>query len=316
VNEASPKPLWRRLGASVLRIALAVLPALVLIQGFMYVRQDQMIFFRQPLADEMRRIVHKIRPDAEEIELKTADGHRLHGWFVRNNAGGSRAPALIYFGGNAEEVSGLALAAGELRGVSFVLFNYRGYGRSEGDPGESALFSEALAIYDLIAARPDVDKQRIVAMGRSLGSGVATYLASQRPVAAVVLVTPYDSMTAVAQAKYPFILVDLLLKHPFDSAKRARSIDVPLLALIAGADTVIPPRHAERLAAAWRGPVTSIVIEGADHNEIEFDARYWRSLRDFLTKNLAIGQKVSRLERVRTCAAAQDPACRASVVLA
>jgi fermentation-respiration switch protein FrsA (DUF1100 family) len=288
VNVATPKPLWRRLGASILRIALAVL---VLLQVYIYAMQDRMIFFPQPLADDMRRAVHKARPDAEEIELKTADGHRLHGWFVRNNDGASKAPALIYFGGNAEEVSGLALDAGELRGVSFALFNYRSYGRSDGDPTESALFSDALAIYDLVAARPAVNKQRIVAMGRSLGSGVATYLASQRPLAAVVLVTPYDSMTAVARAKYPFVLVDLLLKHPFDSVSRARSIDAPLLALIAGADTVIPPRHAERLAAAWRGPVTSIVLEGAEHNDIDFHARYWSSMRDFLTKNSVLGQK-------------------------
>jgi pimeloyl-ACP methyl ester carboxylesterase len=72
-----------------------------------------------------------------------------------------------------------------LRGVSFALFNYRGYGKSEGEPSESALFRDALEIYDLIAARSAVDKQRIVAMGRSLGSGVAAFLASQRPVAAV-----------------------------------------------------------------------------------------------------------------------------------
>ena len=268
------------------RVALSVLVAgLALIQVYVYSIQDGMIFFPQPLGDGMRRIVHKARPDAEEIELKTADGHRLHGWFVRNHDGASLAPALIYFGGNAEEVSGIALQAREFCGVSLALFNYRGYGRSDGHPSESALFSDALAIYDLVAARPAVDRKRIVAFGRSLGSGVATYLASQRPLAAVVLVTPYDSMTAVARAKYPFVLADLLLKHPFDSISRARSIDAPLLALIAGADTIIPPVHAKRLAAAWRGPVTSIVIEGAGHNDVDSDPRYWSSLRDFLQRN-------------------------------
>lgn len=288
MREGAPRPLWKRLGSSALRIALAVL---VLLQVYLYAAQDRMIFFPQPLDDDMRSIVRKARPDAEEIALTTADGHRLHGWFVRNSDGAPDAPALIYFGGNAEEVSGLALEANELRGISFALFNYRGYGRSDGDPSESALFSDAVAIYDLVASRPAVDRQRIVAMGRSLGSGVATYLASQRPLAAVVLVTPYDSMTAVARAKYPFVLVDLLLRHPFDSVSRAHTIDTPLLALIAGADTVIPPRHAEHLAAAWRGPVTSIVLEGAEHNDIDSHARYWPSMRDFLRQNAVLGQK-------------------------
>ena len=288
MKEAAPKPLlWRRLGSSTLRIALAVL---VLLQAYIYATQDGMIFFPQPLSEDVQGMVRQARRDAEEITLTTTDGNRLRGWFVRNSNAPS-APALIYFGGNAEEVSGLALEADELRGISFVLINYRGYGKSDGAPGESALFRDALAIYDLIAARTGVDRKRIVAMGRSLGSGVATYLASQRPLAAVVLVTPYDSMTAVARAKYPFVLVDLLLRHPFDSVSRARSVDAPLLALIGGADTVIPPRHAEHLAAAWRGPVTSITLKDADHNDIEIHPRYWPSMRDFLKRNGVLNQK-------------------------
>ena len=254
----------------------------MLVQVYLYLAQDSMIFFPQPLAESMRALVHKERPDAEELMLATADGNRLHGWFVRNSKDTTEAPALIYFGGNAEEVSGFALEANELPGVSFALFNYRGYGKSDGDPSEQALFRDALAVYDAVAVRPGVDRKRIVVMGRSLGSGVATYLASQRPVAAVVLVTPYDSLSAVARAKYPFVLVDLLLKHPFDSLGRAPAINAPLLALIAGADSIIPPRHAETLVKAWRGPVTSVVFERADHNDISAHARYWLTVREFL----------------------------------
>ena len=274
----------KRFMYSAARILLA---ALVLVQVFLYAMQDRMIFLRQPLAEELRGLVHKLRPDAEEMVLATADGHRLHGWFVRNGEGKADAPALIYFGGNAEEVSGFALEANELPGVSFALFNYRGYGRSEGDPSEQALFSDSLAIYDAVAARPGVDRKRIVVMGRSLGSGVATYLASQRPVSAVVLVTPYDSLTAVARAKYPFVLVELLLKHPFDSLGRAPAIDAPLLALIAEADSIVPPSHAAALVKAWRGPVTSVVLERADHNDITAHARYWLTVREFLRRSSA-----------------------------
>jgi hypothetical protein len=270
---------WKRLAYSALRIGVATL---VLVQVYLYLAQDSMIFFPQPLAESRRALVHKERPDAEEIVLATADGHRLHGWFVRNSKDTTDAPALIYFGGNGEEVSGFALEANELPGVSFALFNYRGYGKSAGDPSEQALFSDALAIYDAVAARPGVDRKRIAVMGRSLGSGVATYLASQRPVAAVVLVTPFDSVAAIARARYPFVLVDLLLKHPFDSLGRAPTIDAPLLALIAGADSVIPRHHGETLAKAWRGPVTSVVFERADHGSISSDARYWLTVRYFL----------------------------------
>jgi fermentation-respiration switch protein FrsA (DUF1100 family) len=271
----------KRLAYSALRIGIA---ALVLIHVYLYVMQDRMIFYPQPLAESKRALLHKARPHAEEMVLATADGHRLHGWFVRNSKDTTDAPALIYFGGNAEEVSAFPLDANELPGVSFALFNYRGYGKSDGDPSEQALFSDALAIYDAVAARPGVDRKRIAVMGRSLGSGVATYLASQRPVSAVVLVTPFDSVAAIARAQYPFVLVDLLLKHPFDSLGRAPAIEAPLLALIAGADSIIPPRHAERLVRAWRGPVTSVVFERADHNDISSDPRYWSTIRGFLKK--------------------------------
>ena len=285
-SEREARALGRRLSFAVLSIAFVVIVSLMV---YLYVAQDRMIFLPRPLGEDVRSIVHKARPDAEEISLPTADGHRLHGWFVRNSDT-PLSPAVIYFGGNAEEVSGFALKAQELRGLSFALFNYRGYGRSEGSPSEAALFDDALAIYDFVGARPGVDRKHIVAFGRSLGSGVATYLASQRPLAAVILVTPYDSLSAVAQARYPYVIVDLLLKHPFDSVTRARAINAPLLALIAGADTVIPPRHAQRLASAWRGPVTSLVFEGAQHNDIDTDARYWQSIREFLKQTAVLAR--------------------------
>jgi fermentation-respiration switch protein FrsA (DUF1100 family) len=86
----------------------------------------------------------------------------------------------------------------------------------------------------------------------------------------------------IARAKYPFVLVDLPLKHPFDSLGGAPTINAPLLALIAGADSVIPHQHAEHLAKAWRGPVTSVLFERADHNDITPHARYWLTVREFL----------------------------------
>ena len=265
--------------ASTVRLAIA---AFVLLHLYLYLAQDSMIFFPQPLDDDMRARVTKRQPRAEEIMLATADGHRLQGWFVRSAAGSGDAPVLIYFGGNAEEVSGFTMEARELPGISLALFNYRGYGRSDGVPSEQALFADAVTIYDAIAVRPGVDRKHIIAMGRSLGSGVATHLATRRPLSAVVLVTPYDSIAAVARAKYPFALVDVLLKHPFDSLALAPKIAVPMLALIAERDSVIAPAHAMTLLKAWRGPVTPVVIERADHNDISSHPRYWPAVRDFL----------------------------------
>src|SRR5262249_37557102 len=128
----------------------------------------------------------------------------------------------------------------------------------------------------------DVDARRIVVMGRSLGSGVAIWLASQRPLAGLVLVTPFDSITAVAQRHYPYLPVRWLLRPPFDSLSRARAIAAPTPTLIAGRDAVIPPAHAERLRERWSGPRQWIEFPDADHDSIAVEPGYWPAITAFL----------------------------------
>ena len=264
--------------ASIARIALAVFVALPFV---LYFSQDRLIFQLQPMNELARATVKKALPQAQEIWIRAADGTRLHGWLA-GVKGAQRAPAIIYFGGNAEEVSGVLLDAPAVAGVAFFAVNYRGYGLSEGTPSEAALFADALAVYDQIAARPDVDPARIIAFGRSLGSGVATYLAANRPVCGAILVTPYDSVTAVAQSKYPLMPIRWILKHPFDSQSRAPGIKVPALILAAADDTLIPPVHAERLHASWGGPKRIVTLRGVDHDTVDSHADYWPQIRGHL----------------------------------
>lgn len=243
----------------------------------MYWKQDELIFYPQPLD----RAGLGDLPRSEAFDLDTADGTRLRGWFVRADAP-APAPLLIYFGGNAEEVSWVLPEVARVRGWSALVVNYRGYGASGGAPSERALFADALALYDRGIARPDVDRTRVVAMGRSLGTGVAVWLASQRPVAGTVLVSPYDSLIAIAQKVYPFLPVGLLLKHRFDSLSRASAIHAPLLALAASRDTLIPPASSRRLVQSWGGPARLEILEGRDHNDIHGHPLYWTTISDFL----------------------------------
>jgi hypothetical protein len=164
----------------------------------------------------------------------------------------------------------------------FLLVNFRGYGRSEGQPGERALFADALRLHDWASARPDVDAARIAVMGRSLGSGVAVHLAAERPLAGVVLVTPFDSLTAVAQHHYPWLPVRWMLRHPFDSLSRAPRLQAPLLCLAAGSDRIIPSSHSARLYAAWGGPKRWIEFPAADHDSVATEPGYWPAIAEFL----------------------------------
>lgn len=258
--------------ASLLKIFLAVAIGVPLLA---WLFQERMLFFPRPVESRPAP-----RPDLEDVTLAAADGTRLRGWLARG--AGTPAPLVVYFGGNAEEVSWLTEVSDQFAGWSLLLVNFRGYGESEGRPGEKELLGDALAILDYAERRPDVDPRRIVAMGRSLGSGVAVHLAAHRPLRGVILVSPYDSIVEVAKRHYPFLPVSLLLRHRFDSLARAPRIEAPLLCLVATEDRVIPIPHSRALFEAWRGSKTWREVPRASHDSISGEPEYWRSIAEFL----------------------------------
>jgi uncharacterized protein len=244
-----------------------------------YFYQDHLLFFPPPPADP----AHYARlPGVEAVELAKADSVKLRGYLVLPNAPPPYS-LMIYFGGNAEEISPMVAQARHFPGFALLVINYRGYGASEGKPSERAFNSDALAIYDYAVARTGFNAQRVYAMGRSLGSGVAVALADQRPLAGVVLVTPYDSMVAIAHVHYRWLPASLLLKHRFDSLSRAPAIHAPLLMLTAGDDVVIPLARSDALFAAWAGAKSRLAIAGADHNSIDAYPAYWSAITGFLS---------------------------------
>ena len=266
---------------TVLRMLYLGIAVFIALCAVLYLMQERLIFLRQPLPDS---VLHATRalPDTTEIELRSGDGTRLHGWLRHNPQATPPHGLLIYFGGNAEEISGHIHDAQAFAPWSVAAFNYRGYGRSEGRPSETAVVADALAIHDHLARREDIDPTRIVVFGRSLGSGVAVPLADARPVRAVVLVSPYDSLRSLARKQYPFIPVSLLLKHPFDSLARAPGIDTPVLIVAGERDRLIPPAFSRRLHDAWAGPKRWTLIADADHNDIHARPGYWSAIHDFL----------------------------------
>jgi hypothetical protein len=261
---------------SLVKIAGAVAVGLPLV---VYLAQDSLIFYRQPLSDARRAEVARRFPAVKEIFLDTADGTRLHAWHLPGTG-----PAVLYFGGNAEEVSWMLDELAASPSGSWFLMDYRGYGASEGAPSERALVADAKLLHDHAVRLPGVDARRVYAFGRSLGSGVAVALAAERPLAGVILVTPFDSLAAVAKRYYWYLPVDLMLKHRFDSIGLAPAQRAPLLCLIAPRDEVIPAVHAERLFAAWGGPRRKVVLEDAGHNTSDAHPLFWPAIRDFLAR--------------------------------
>lgn len=254
---------------------IVVAGILVAINAAAWLAQDRLIFFPQPVASTTH-----LPARAAPLTVVAADGIKLRGWIVEGSA--TPAPTILYFGGNAEEVSWTLADTRWPREWTIIALNYRGYGASEGSPGERELKSDALALYDAVAARDGIDRKRIVAFGRSLGTAVATHVAAERPIAGVVLASPYDSLAAIGNHHYPWLPVSLLLRHRFDAQRDAHRVSVPLLAIVAAADTIIPVERSRALFEAWAGPKRWLAVADADHDSVGGASAFWVGVADFL----------------------------------
>lgn len=240
-------------------LGFAAIAALVYlgICALLFMAQRSLIYFPHPLAPGR----------TATLSLPVEDGALL---VTARPRPGPRA--LLYFGGNAEDVSfslpGLAAAFPD---HALYLLHYRGYGGSAGKPSEAALFADALALFDRFRS----EHRDIVVVGRSLGSGVAVYLASRRPVARLVLVTPYESLQDLAQRQFPYLPVRWLLLDKFESGKYAARVTAPTLLIAAERDEIIPRASTESLATRFRPGVAALrYVPGAGHNTISDRPEY------------------------------------------
>jgi len=180
--------------------------------------------------------------------------------------------AVVYFGGNAEDVNfSLPSLAAVFPAHAIYLMHYRGYGGSSGKPSEDALVADSLALFDRVSsAHPNV-----VVIGRSLGSGIAVHLASLRPAARLILVTPYDCLVGLAESHYPYLPIRWLLLDKFESRRYAAQVTAPTLVVAAERDEVIPRTSTEALYARFHAGVATLkVVAGASHNTISESPEY------------------------------------------
>ncbi|MBL0728727.1 alpha/beta hydrolase [Piscinibacter sp. HJYY11] len=186
------------------------------------------------------------------------------------------AQAVVYFGGNGEDVTqNLAPLAQAFPQHALYLLHYRGYGRSTGKPTEADIAADALALFDQVRQQ----HPQVTVIGRSLGSGVATRLASQRPAARLVLITPYDSIEDIAAAQFRLFPVRWLLIDKYASWRYAPQVQAPTTVLMAEHDEVIPRSSTEQLMTRFAaGRATLHLVPGTGHNDISFAPGYDRLL--------------------------------------
>jgi uncharacterized protein len=201
------------------------------------------------------------------------DGYRI--CYCARRVNSSRC--ILYFGGNAEDVTtSMESLCWQFPTESVFALQYRGYGSSEGSPKESALLSDAQKLVELL----QTDYEHVVLIGRSLGSGIAVPLAAENEIEKLILITPFDSLTSVARASFPYLPVPILLWDRYESWRVAGKIKVPVLVLAAANDEVIPLASTQRLVDSFKpGLCRFESIEDTTHNSLELP---FDTIRQFL----------------------------------
>ena len=219
---------------------------------------------------------------AQRATIAAADGSRLHGVHIpaAQRSTGDRT-LILGFAGNAWNSEDAAAYLHSLYpSADVIAFHYRGYRPSTGSPSAEALLDDSPLVYDFAVSH--VRPERTVAVGFSIGSGVAAHLASQRPVDGLILVTPFDSLKAVASSHYPFLPVGTLFRHDMDAAAALKGSKVPTAIIAAERDTIIPPRRTEALRPSVGKLLFDRTIPGAGHNDLYHRPEFRDAMADAL----------------------------------
>lgn len=222
----------------------------------------------------------------EDVVFEADDGYRLHGWYVP--AGGD--VTLLWFHGNAgniaDRLTNLKLVHDKLQ-VNVFLFDYRGYGRSQGKPSEKGLYRDAEAALTYLWSRDDISQERVVYFGRSLGAAVAVELAARYHPYGLILESTFPSIPYLAGHNYPVIpswLVKPFVRARYDSLKKISGVGAPLLMLHGDSDDIVPIKAGRTLFDAANEPKSFYVVPGAGHNDIPTvgGSDYFDRLRGFM----------------------------------
>ena len=256
--------------------------------AYLWAFQEHLIFFPHEMTlEEWEETSDALQADYVTIRV-TRDGKHLQGWFIHDHSEDSR-PTIIYFGGNAQRMNVMASILATLRdqGFNLLITDYRGYGLSEGKPSTAAFTHDAEILFEAAKRNPLVDPENIIVWGHSIGAGVATHLASTKPVSKVILFAPFTSTLDVAKESFPFVpefVIDVMLRHKLDNLMLAPSIKQPALIVHGDADWQIDISHGKAVADAWGGEIEFYQAPGRDHNNLFSDDAVWEEVMQFVSE--------------------------------
>lgn len=222
-------------------------------------------------------------PGAERLSVDTPDGDRIEGIYLPSDDRDPNRTLILGFGGNGWNGQDVAEYLHELFPThDVVAFHYRGYRPSTGTPSAEALIADAPLVYD--AARARVKPKRVIAVGFSIGTGVAAQLSAARKLDGLILVTPFDSLKAVAQAMYPWIPIGPFFDHEIDAATPMEQSRTPVAIIAAEHDLVVPRERTDALRRVVHNLVFDRTIGGAGHNDIYGRSDFQQAMHDALDR--------------------------------
>lgn len=247
-----------------LRVLATVVVVVVVVLALAYLFQRRLVYL--PSGGPVPR-AGEVLPGARDVELRTTDGLTLGAWYVPARGTDTGVNVLVAAGNAGHRAMRAPLAAAlRDRGLSVLLFDYRGYGGNPGDPTE-----EGLAL-DVRAARQhlvDQGADKILYFGESLGAAVVAELATEHPPCGMLLRSPFSALADVAAEHYPFLPVRLLLKDRFPVVEHVGRTSTPITVVYGSADSIVPGMQSRAVAEAAAGPVTTVEVAGVDHNDAQ-----------------------------------------------
>ncbi|HVS38271.1 MAG TPA: alpha/beta hydrolase [Gemmataceae bacterium] len=220
----------------------------------------------------------------EDVALRTADGTAIHGWWSVPDGWTPERGAVLYCHGNADNLShwGSEIPIWQARlGAGVLFFDYPGFGKSGGAVSEAGCYAAADAACDWLTQEKAIPGRRVVIVGRSLGTGPATDLASRRPCRALILFSPFTSFPDLAQEKYPMFPGRWLVHNRYDNLRKITACRCPIFIAHGTADALIPFHHGQQLFAAAAAPKRFHAMPGLNHEEPP-DAAFYDDVKAFL----------------------------------
>ncbi len=271
-----------------LPILSSLLAVYVMMMALLFVFQRYLVYFPTRGLETTPSLIGLAY---EDVWMTTADEVKIHGWFVPAD---SARGTLLFCHGNAGNIAHRLDYARifQQRRLNVFLFDYRGYGQSDGTPTEAGTYRDGEAAWRFLVEQKQLASQRIVILGESLGGGIATYLAEQVRPGGLILQSVFTSVPDIGAAAYPMFPIRLLARIRYPNLERMARITCPSLIIHSQHDEIIPFQHAEALFAAANPPKKLLDIVG-DHNEGPFisGARYLDGLDAFLSEALDRQQK-------------------------